>query len=78
MARKSRVVKTVDEEADISCFVGKGKVREEVWLVLGYDVAHGIHHRHIMGHVEAKFSSYEKLSERFSREVAVLRKKGAV
>ena len=31
MARKRRVVKTVNEESIISCLVGKGKLREEVW-----------------------------------------------
>lgn len=94
-------MKTVDEEADISCRAGRGKLREEVWQdsagtvvrynlafinhlmyrgdhgrVLGYDVAHGSHHRHFMGKVEEiKFPGYEKLSERFFREVAALRKK---
>jgi len=92
----------MDEEAEISCAAGKGKVREEVWQdaagkvvrynlafinhflhrgdngrVLGYDVAHGHHHRHYLGQVEQiQFPGYEKLSERFSREVSALRKKG--
>lgn len=103
MARKSRVVKTADEEAGISCVVGSGKLREEVWQdattgevvrynlafinplmyrgdngrVLGYDMAHGYHHRHFMGKVvEIDFPGYERLSERFFKEVAALRKKG--
>ena len=102
MASKSRVIKTADEEADISCLVGRGKIREEVWQdstgkvvrynlafvnplmyrgdngrILGYDAAHGYHHRHFMGKVEEiDFPGYEKLSERFFREVAALRKKG--
>lgn len=93
-------MKTTDEEADISCRLGTGKLREEVWQdpsgkvvrynlafinhlmyrgdngrVLGYDVAHGYHHRHFMGSVEEiHFLGYEKLSERFFREVAALRK----
>ena len=101
MAAKARTVKTVDEEAEISCRVGKAKLREEVsqdstgkvvrynlafsnhlmyrrdhGRVLGYDVAHGYHHRHFMGNVEEiSFPGYEKLSERFFKEVAVLRKK---
>lgn len=105
MARKSRIVKTVDEEAVISCLVGKGKLREEVWQdsmtgtivrynlafinhlmhrgdngrVLGYDVAHGEHHRHFMGTVEAiEFPGYEMLSRRFFKEVGALRRKGRV
>ena len=102
MAPKSRVVKTADEEASISCLVGRGKLREEVWQdstgkvvrynlafinhfmyrgdngrVLGYDVAHGYHHRHFMGEVEEiDFPGYKELSERFFREVAIWRKKG--
>jgi hypothetical protein len=105
LARKSQVVKTVDEEAEISCLVGRGKLREEVWQdsasgcivrynlafvnhlmyrgdntrVLGYDVAHGYHHRHFMGETEdINFPGYEELSKRFFREVAALRKKGSI
>jgi hypothetical protein len=103
--RKSQAVKTVDEEVDISCLVGRGKLREEVWQdsttgkvvrynlafinhliyrgdngrVLGYDVAHGYHHPHFMGEVQdIDFPGYEKLSARFFKEVAALRKKGRV
>lgn len=101
MASDSRVIKTVDEEANISCLLGRGKLREEVWQnstgkvtrynlafinhfmyqgdngrVLGYDMAHGYHHRHFMGEIkEINFPGYKKLSERFFREVAVLREK---
>jgi hypothetical protein len=98
-------VKTVDEESDISCRVGRGKLREEVWQeslsgrvgrynlafinhllyggdngrVLGYDVAHGCHHRHFMGEVaDIDFPGYEALSKRFFKEVAALRKKGRI
>jgi hypothetical protein len=105
VARKTRVLKTADEEADVSCLVGRGKLREEVWQdsvtgnvvrynlafinhlmyggdngrVLGYDLAHGYHHRHFMGKVEnIDFPGYEKLSEQFLKEVAALRKKGRV
>ena len=104
MVSNSRIVKTTDEEAQIACLLGEGKLREEVWQdltgkvvrynlafinhfmyqgdngrVLGYDMAHGYHHRHFMGEVEEiSFPGYEKLSERFFREVAVLRKKRRV
>ncbi len=45
--------------------------------VLGYDCAHGYHHRHFMGCVEKiQFPGYERLSEQFFNEVSVLRKKG--
>jgi hypothetical protein len=104
-ARKRRVVKTVDEESELSCLVGKGKLREEVWQdsitgdvvrynlafinhamyrgdngrVLGYDMAHGYHHRHFMGTVEdIDFPGYRKLSQRFFKEVAMLRSRGRV
>ena len=37
--------------------------------VLGFDNAHGHHHRHFMGEVEAvEFESYEATLERFQRE----------
>ena len=37
--------------------------------VLGYDNAHGEHHRHYMGKVEAvKFSGYEAALKRFQAE----------
>ena len=36
---------------------------------LGFDNAHGFHHRHFMGKVEAvRFQSYEATMERFQRE----------
>jgi hypothetical protein len=104
LERKLHVSKTVDEEVEVSCVEGEGKIREEVWQdstgkvvrynlafinhfmhhgdngrVLGYDVAHGYHHRHFMGEVEEmEFPGFEKLVERFLREVIVLRKKGRV
>ena len=38
--------------------------------VLGYDNAHGYHHRHFMGKVSPiDFTSYSELLERFIREV---------
>jgi hypothetical protein len=37
--------------------------------VLGYDNAHGYHHRHYMGDVEpCDFESYEQTTERFQQE----------
>lgn len=39
--------------------------------VLGYDSAHGHHHRHFMGRVEEfKFVSYAELADMFFHEVA--------
>lgn len=47
---------------DSICQVDNGRV-------LGFDNAHGYHHRHFMGAVEAVgFESYEATLERFQRE----------
>ena len=47
---------------DTICQVDNGRV-------LGFDNAHGSHHRHYMGSVEAvKYVSYEATLERFQRE----------
>jgi len=44
--------------------------------VLGYDSAHGYHHRHFMGKVEdIEFPGYEALSRRFFKEVSALMRK---
>ena len=41
--------------------------------VLGYDNAHGLHHRHFMGKVETfEFHNYEELVDRFESEVREL------
>ncbi|SCC95260.1 conserved hypothetical protein [Thiomonas sp. X19] len=41
--------------------------------VLGYDNAHGYHHKHHMGTVEPmEFTSYEATLERFQQEVAAI------
>ena len=41
--------------------------------VLGYDNAHGYHHRHFMGQVERmEFRTYEDLNRRFLKEVQEL------
>ena len=41
--------------------------------VLGYDNAHGYHHRHFMGQVEwIEFKTYEDLNRRFLKEVQEL------
>jgi len=44
--------------------------------LLGYDNAHGRHHRHLMGQETAyDFHGYEALLDRFHAEVAELRRK---
>jgi hypothetical protein len=41
--------------------------------VLGYDAAHGTHHRHYMGEVsEVAFDRFERIEARFYREWAAL------
>ena len=43
--------------------------------VLGYDNAHGYHHKHVMGRVEpVEHISYEQTAERFEQEVMALLK----
>ncbi len=45
--------------------------------VLGYDNAHGFHHRHFMGKVEAvDFLSFEDIEERFESDWMSFRRKG--
>lgn len=46
--------------------------------VLGFDNAHGYHHRHYMGKVEAiEFESYESTLERFQQEwLAIVKSAG--
>lgn len=44
--------------------------------VLGYDNAHGYHHRHYLGEIEAtSFESFEKLETLFQHEFEVLHEK---
>ena len=43
--------------------------------VLGYDAAHGTHHRHYKGNVATvKFESFEQIEGRFQRELIRLAK----
>jgi len=45
--------------------------------VLGYDNAHGVHHRHYRGKVEAvEFQSFGNIEERFEAEWLTLSRKG--
>jgi hypothetical protein len=58
-------------------FIDYHKCQKDNGRVLGYDSAHGYHHRHWMGTVEAiEFPGYEGLLTRFCKEVAGLCKKG--
>jgi hypothetical protein len=42
--------------------------------VVGYDNAHGYHHRHLMGQVEPiEFSSYEDVEERFELDYLAMK-----
>lgn len=44
--------------------------------MLGYDNAHGYHHRHYMGKVEPiKFHNFHELENEFQREFEVLSEK---
>lgn len=45
--------------------------------VLGYDNAHGFHHRHYKGKVEAvEFQSFENIEDRFEADWTAFRRKG--
>ena len=60
-------------------FINHFMYRGDNGRVLGYDVAHGHHHRHFMGEVEEiDFPGYQNLSRRFFREVAALRNKARI
>ena len=51
------------------CSIDKGRV-------LGYDNAHGYHHKHSMGQVEpVKFESFDKIEKRFQKEFEALYEK---
>jgi hypothetical protein len=50
-------------------YINRAVCRKDNGRVLGYDNAHGYHHRHFMGTVEAcEFVSYEATVERFQKE----------
>ena len=45
--------------------------------VIGYDNAHGFHHRHAFGNVEpVEFTSFEDIEARFEQDWIALRSKG--
>ena len=45
--------------------------------VVGYDNAHGVHHRHYKGKVEnVPFQSFEEIEERFEADWTVFSRKG--
>ena len=47
--------------------------------VLGYDNAHGRHHRHVLGQVQTvEFESYESLEKRFEAEVRKYLEEGEI
>lgn len=50
-------------------YINHAIYRRDNGRVLGFDNAHGYHHRHFMGKVESvEFESYEATLERFQRE----------
>jgi hypothetical protein len=57
-------------------FVSHFICQEDNGRVLGYDSAHGHHHRHFMGTVEEfEFSSYAALADKFFHEAAEICRK---
>jgi hypothetical protein len=60
--------KTVVTRYNIA-YINHAICRKDNGRVLGYDNAHGYHHRHYMGDVEpVDYVSYEDTSERFQKE----------
>ena len=59
-------------------YVNHAMTRLDNGRVLGFDNAHGYHHRHYMGKVEAiEFTNYEATLERFQQEwVAIVKSAG--
>ena len=59
-------------------YINHAMFRADNGRVLGFDNAHGYHHRHYMGKVEAiEFKSYEATLERFQQEwVAIVKSAG--
>lgn len=56
-------------------FIHYGIWQKDNGRVLGYDNAHGYHHRHFLGKVErVEFTSYESILARFLNEVETLRR----
>lgn len=50
-------------------YINHALYRGDNGRVLGFDNAHGFHHRHYLGKVEAvAFTSYEAIAERFQNE----------
>ena len=57
-------------------YINPGMCSTDNGRVLGYDNNHGYHHRHFMGEVKSyRFSTYEKLLDRFMKEVHELWRK---
>lgn len=54
-------------------YINHAIYRKDNGRVLGFDNAHGHHHRHFMGTVESvEFESFEATQERFQREWLVI------
>ena len=57
-------------------YINHGVFQGDNGRVVGYDNAHGFHHRHFMGAVEpVKFKSFEDIEERFQADWIAFRSK---
>jgi hypothetical protein len=54
-------------------YINHNLIYDDNGRVLGYDNAHGYHHKHCMGRVEPIiFTNFEELEKRFEQEFGVL------
>ena len=55
-------------------YINRGVFQGDKGRVVGYDNAHGFHHRHLMGVVEPiDFTNFEDIEDRFQVDWAVFR-----
>lgn len=70
----------VDEQGKVVrynlAYIHHGIFQRDNGRVVGYDNAHGQHHRHYLGKVEAvEFESFEKIETRFEQDWTEFRRK---
>ena len=57
-------------------YINQNEFRADKGRMLGYDKAHGHHHRHYLGKVEPiEFTSFEDIEDRFEKDFIEIRSK---
>lgn len=57
-------------------YINQNEFRHDNGRILGYDNAHGYHHRHYLGTVEPiEFISFEDIEDRFEKDFIEIRSK---